>query len=795
MKHFFNFAFRSMLRNKLITLGSITSMVVGILSAFLIYIWVDNELSTDRFHTNSDNIYVTVIQQSQIDKPQLTNGQFDLGINLDKYPQVKKRLRTTFYAENRIKLKKGEEEYPGRGLVTDSTFFDFFDFDLVVGDREEVLKDPTSLILTETMAERIFGNAEPLGQTLYLESDQTAFYEVRAIMKDIPSNSSMNFDFIVPAHAEKFWARASQEFLLMEDGFDKAGFDDEIKHLARKGRQFNESVLSTVAFDDVYFNNQFSSGLFAKYGDLDEVNILILVALVVLLVSVFNFTNLQTTLAHAQLKVRGIKQVNGASRADFVQEFIVNRLIYVGISIGLTFGLFELVKPAYLGFLDISQNFNTIELLTSLSIGVTAFIMFSALLTLLQTSNVVTSQALTGSLTTGKAGRAGKVLTTVQYVFAITLIIVTAVVFKQFSFMQNKELGYEPDDVVSINFFERIPYNFDNPEETAVKELKQTDDYGLVKIELLKIPGVTSFSQGPLPIDGNGQDNPWRLANSEFEYAEVKSLSVDPSYQDVLGFEMLEGRFFSEELDESLQPKLIINKAAKHYWNIDNIEDSKAVGIALGGDNNPFQIIGVTNDFHFEHLSNKVRPMVMIYLNSPEVQFLVKINREIFQSSISGVESLFNSVNPNGTFEYSLLENKLLAQYEREQKLSQIFLLFTFTGLIISSIGLFTFALYETRKRIKEIGIRKVIGANVQQVVGLLSTSFIKWVLLAFLIACPISWYLMSRWLESFANQTTMSWWLFAGAGGATLILALFTVIAQTYVVAIRNPVDSLRYE
>lgn len=770
-------------------------MVVGILSAFLIYIWVDNELSTDKFHANSENIYLTVIQQSQIDKPQMTNGQFDLGINLDKYPQVRKRLRTTFYAENRIKLKKGEEEYPGKGLVTDSTFFDFFDFELITGDKANILKDPTSLILTETMAERIFGKEDPLGQTLYLESDQTAFYEVRAIMKDIPSNSSMNFDFIVPAHAEKFWARASQEFLLMGDGFDKAVFDNEIKHLARKGRQFNESVLSTVAFDDVYFNNQFSSGLFAKYGDRDEVNILILVALVVLLVSVFNFTNLQTTLAHAQLKIRGIKQVNGANRADFVQEFIVNKLLYAGVAIGLTFGLFELVKPAYLGFLDISQNFTTIELLTSLSIAVAAFIMLSALLTISQTSNVVTSQALIGNLRTGKTGRAGKVLTTVQYVFAITLIIVTAVVFKQFSFMQNMELGYAPDDVFSINFFERIPYNFDNPEETAVKESKQADDYRLVKNELLKIPGVTSFSQGPLPIDGNGQANPWKLANSEFEYAEVKSLSVDPSYQDVLGFEMLEGRFFSDHLDESLQPKLIINKAAKDYWGIDNIEDVKAVGIAIGGDNNPFQIIGVTNDFHFEHLSKKVRPMVMIYLNSPEVQFLVKINRENFQSTLTGVESLFNSVNPNGSFEYSLLENKLLAQYEREQKLSQIFMLFTLIGLVISSIGLFTFALYETRKRIKEIGIRKVIGANVQQVVSLLSVSFVKWVFLAFIIACPLSWYFMSEWLANFANQTTLDWWVFVGAGILTLVLALITVVGQTYVAAKRNPVDSLRYE
>ena len=769
-------------------------MVVGILSVFLIYTWVDNELSTDRFHKNVDNLYVTVIQQSPVDKVQMTSGQLDLGINFDQYPQVKKRLRTTFYEENRIKLKKGEEEYPGRGLVADSTFFEFFDFELITGDRAQVLKDPTSIILTEKMAERIFGEVDPLGKTLFLESDQTAFYEVRAIMKDIPSNSSIHFDFVVPAHAEKFWARASQEFLLMEDGFDRAAFENEIKHLARENGRFEESILSTVAFTDIYFSNQFTGSLFVKYGDLDEVSILILVAFVVLFVSVFNFTSLQTTLAYAQLKIRGIKQVNGASRFDFILEFVVNRLIYAGVCIGLTFLLFELVKPAYLEFLEISQNFTTFELLISLTIGVVGFMMLSAFFTAFQTSNVVTAQALMGSLRTGKESKAGKILTTVQYVFAITLIIVTAVVFKQFNYMQNKALGYEPDDVVSINFFERIPYNFDDPEETAVKESKQMDDYRLVKNELLKIPGVRSFSQGPLPIDGSGSAQPWKLANSSFQYSDVQVLFVDPSYQDVLGFEMLEGRFFSDDQDESLQPKLIMNEAAKEYWNIENIEDARLIG-PIGGENNPFQVIGVSNDFHFEHLSKKVRPMIIIYLNHPEVQFLVNINRDDFQSTLSNVESLFTSINPKRIFEYTFLENKLLDQYEREQKLSQIFMLFTLTGLIISSIGLFTFALYETRKRIKEIGIRKVVGANVQQVVSLLSTSFIKWVLLAFLIACPLSWFFMSRWLSNFANQTVLSWWVFVGAGVLTLVLALVTVVGQTYVAAKRNPVDSLRYE
>lgn len=795
MNYHFKFALRQLFRNKLIAFGSLVSMVVGVLSVCLIYIWVDNELSTDRFHKNVDNIYMTVAQQSLIDKAEPIGARQFFNVNFDDYPQVKSVLTTSLYTENRIKLLKEDVEYRGRGLVTDSTFFDFFDFELIEGDRENILKDPASLILTQSMAKKVFGDKDPIGETLYIECDRTGYFEVRGIMKDIPSNSSINFDFMLPSHMHKWWGISSEEFLLMEEGFDKVAFDEAFKDVGRSHQQFKESIISTVAFKDLYFDNHLSRSLFVKFGNRNEVNTLILVALVVLFVSIFNFTNLQTTLSLSQLKTRGIKQVNGATKWDFVFELFVNRLIYSVICVGFTFLLFELVKPYYLGFLEISQNFTTAEFLLSLFIGVTAFVLLSAIVTVFQTSRVLTPQALIGNLNNGKGGNAAKILTTVQYVFAITLIIVTAVVFKQFNYMQNKELGYDAENVVSINFFERVPYNFDNPEITRERELKQREDYNLVKTELLKIPGVTSFSQGPLPVDGSASQMSWKLAKSDFEYSDVNLLTMEPSYKDILGLSMLKGRFFSDSLDKSRQHKVVINKAAMDYWNITDLDDVKVASSSWSGEEDPWVVIGVVDNFHFEHLSQKVEPLVMTFFNDVEKEFLIRLNGASVKETIGSIGALFEQVNPKRVFEYTLLENKVEAQYNREKKLSQIFILFTLIGLLISSIGLFTFALYETRKRIKEIGIRKVIGANVPQVVGLLSASFVKWVLLAFLIACPLSWYFMDAWLADFANQTKLSWWLFAGAGLLTLVLALLTVIGQTYVAAKRNPVESLRYE
>lgn len=795
MKYYFKFALRQLFRNKLIAFGSIASMVVGVLSACLIYVWVDNELSTDRFHENAGNIYLTVAQQSPIDKAEPIGAKLFFNVDYNDYPQVKGVLSTALYNENRMKLVKDDVEYRGRGLVTDSTFFDFFDFELIEGDRENVMKDPTSLVITESMALRIFGENDPIGQTLYLECDRTGYFEVRAIMKDIPSNSSINFDFMVPSHMHDWWGIASQEFLLVEDGFDKESFDDGFKHVGRKHPQFKESIMSTVAFIDIYFDHRFSGDLFVRFGNRDEVNTLILVALIVLFVSIFNFTNLQTTLSLSLLKTRGIKQVNGAGRRDFTIELIVNRLIYSFICMLITFLLFQLVKPFYLGFLEISQNFTTMQLALALVAGVSVFMLISGLFTALQTSSVNTSQALIGDLNKTKSGNASKLLTTVQYVFAITLIIVAAVVFKQFKFMQNKDLGYKTENVVSINFFERVPYNFDNPDITRQREAAQKEDYKLVKSELLKIPGVTAFSQGPLPVEGSVSSMSWKLANSDYEYSDVNLMTLESTYSEILDLEVIQGRFFSDSLDRSRQHKVVINEAAMNYWGLDNIEGAKVASSSWDGEEDPWQVIGVVKDFHFEHLSKKVEPLIMTYFNDVEKEFLVRLNGQRFQETIASIEELFNQVNPKRVFEYTLLENKVAAQYEREKKLSEVFILFTLIGLVISSIGLFTFALYETRKRIKEIGIRKVVGASVEQVVGLLSASFVKWVFLAFLIACPLGYYFMDSWLAGFANQTTLNWWLFAGAGVLTLLLALLTVIGQTYMAARRNPVESLRYE
>ncbi|WP_323757217.1 ABC transporter permease [Roseivirga sp.] len=794
MNYHFKFASRDILKNRLITTGSLISMVIGVLSAFLIYMWVDSELQTDRFHSEVDRIYIPVIQQSAVDNINPISAGLFFRLDYKKYPSVKSKLYTAFYTPERIKLKFDNNEYRGGGLIADSTFFDFFDFKLLVGEPNEILDNPSHIVLTKSFSKKIFGDKDPLGETIYLECDRKGYYQVAGILEDIPSNSTLSFDFLVPSQSQEWWGNSGMEFILTNDSFDQSTFNAEVKEAGRSHPQFKESTLSTVAFSDVYFHHNFSNSILAKHGNMDEVNSLFLVAFVILLVSILNFTNMQSTLMLSQLKTKGIKQVNGATKFDFLLELLASRLLYALLSIVIVFGLFMLVKDAYLRFLGITFGKPLLEVLLIIAIGVFLFTIISTLFSIIQSSKLVTSQALMGQLN-DKKGSTGRILTTIQYVFAIALIIATSVVYKQFKYMQNKDLGYDPNGLVAIKFFDRLPYNFED-EETYKKDLKaQESSYELVRNELLKMPGIISYSQGLMPFDGSASTMSWKLSGSDFEYTETSLMTIDPDYANMLGLEMVAGRFFSDSLDVSRQHKVVINKAAMDYWGITDLSDVKVASSSWDGEDDPWRVIGVVDDFHYAHLSKKIEPAIMVFFRDVDKEFSVRIASKQYKATLERLGALYELVNPSQPFNYTILEDKLQAQYERERKLSEIFMLFTLVGLMISSVGLFTFALYETRKRIKEIGIRKVVGASETQVISLLTSGFLKWVLLAFVIACPLGWYFMNEWLANFASQTELSWWIFAIAGVSAIVLATCTVIGQSYVAAKRNPVEALRYE
>ncbi len=792
MKIHFKYTARIFKKNSLITLASLASIILGVLSSFLIYLWVESELTTDQFHANYDKLYVPVIQQSLEDGKRPINTNLFFNTDYKEFSEVDEVIQTRYISPDRAILKHEESEFRAGGLVTDSTFFEIFDFDLLRGNENNILTNPSNMILTESFAKRIFGDVDPIGKSITLVQKGT--YLVGGILKNIPSNSTISFDYIVPRHSQKMWDSSGLEFILVNNSFDLSSFNKKIEELGRKHPQFKESTLSVIPFSQNYFEQPLDNGLFSKTGDRFAIKTMIFIASIILIISALNFTNMQSTLMLSLFKSNGIKKIHGARNMDFSLEILTSRLIYALLSVSIIFGLYKLIKPSYLKFLELTTNYSWYEELGLIALGCISFIIITTLVSLFQPSRFKSIKNLLAK--TSKAGSAysAKALTTVQYVLAIVLIVASTVVFKQFKYMQNKELGFQPSNLLVAKFFDRVPYNGDF-EEFKKQSEDQKKNYDYLKNELKKIPGIESFSQTELPVDNNVSGMPWKLSKSDFEYQDINLLTADPSFAKTLDVKLLKGRFFSDSLDTERAEKVIINKAAMELWGISDLEEAKLACSVWGGDNKPWQVIGVVENFNYEHLSRKIEPLIIVSFEDFEREFTFRISEERFKSTVSEIAGLYQELYPHREFTYTLLEDTLRAQYEKEKKLSDTFMLFTLVALLLSSLGLFTFALYDTQKRIKEIGIRKVIGASTGQVVSMLSSNFLKWVLLAFIIAIPIAWYAMNEWLSNFANQTQLNWWIFAAAGITATLLALATVIGQSFTAANRNPVNALRHE
>lgn len=790
LKLTFKTASRTLFKEKLTSSMSLLSLVFGALCFHLIYLWINNEVNTNKFHKNLEHIHFATFKSNpDADfSPMVLTDFFDL--NFDEFPHIKASAAVHVYRKNEIKLVTEKVEFPARAFVADSTFFEIFDFKLLVGNVEGALSNPTEIILTQEFARSVFGSANPIGQIVNIQCDNKGTYQVGGIMEDIPSTSSMEFDFIIPRHSEHRWRRLPMEIILTDSFFDLEDFNGQIAKIAQVNPRFPESTLAFFPFESLYLDKPFLFNLFHKYGNSDSIVTMSFIALMILLITMLSFVGLQTTSQLSLNKKTGIKQVIGASKNSLFLEVLVGRLIYLFLATSIAFLLFELVFPLYSSAMEIQIDRNiSLDIFTLFSV-VALIVGISTIIGLLHILRINTIDALRNQLTFLKVPRMQRVLTTIQYLITIVLLVVTSVVFTQYSFMLQKDTGLLTENIISVDFFDMISGNGASEERQQTLMRRK-----YVMNKMLENPNIVSISQGSMPVGASIDQGSWKTIGHSYDYTSQNKVSVDPFYADMLGIEVIAGRFFSDSLDELLPHKAVINEAALKYWNIEDISQAKLANSMWGGEEDPFDIIGVVKDYHYEHLSNTIEPLILLYRSYEDYSFLVKSRPGKEREVLAHLGELYEEINPKGIFQHEMLKDNVDAQYQKEKRVGKTYFAFTLVALLLSSLGLFTFALHETKRRTKEIGIRKINGANTADIVSLFSISFLKSILIAFVIACPVAWVLMSSWLENFAYRTELSWWMFFSAGVLSIIVAMIAVSWQTLTVARRNPVESLRYE
>lgn len=785
-------AIRKFQSNRLLFAGSIVTVCAGALCISLLFSYVNNELTANRFHKQAKDIYMMAFQVSPESQLDPCTPSKSLKFNYKDYPEIEGFVSIRRFMKGQIKVTYQEVTFLPAVLHAESNFFTFFDFKLLVGDKKNILSDPNAAVITEDFARKIFGNRNPVGQVIKVTDNDSKTYTIRGVAKSVPANSSITFDLVLPYPPGTNNRGVGTDFILVNKKFNKDAFEKKIEHVGYS--IFKESKISLVPFNDIYFfenPNFLFKFLFSRFGDKKNVFVLLVIMLVVFVITTLNFCGFQVIQTNAEIKNIGLGKIMGIKRSELFMQKTVELMLLIFISS-------LVVTIAYIEVLPYFNNFAKVLLTPSvweifalnLTIIISLFLLamiYPAIMTL----KIPIIQSLKGKVFSGSFLISQKAIVTIQYTLTIAAIIASLVIFNQVSFMLHKNMGFNSENVIRVGMYKDAPF-VENPDEMRKREAEKQKSYKYLLDQLASNPSITAFVQGDGPIGSNALSS-FKLKDSDKDFLSMKGLFVQPDYLKVTGIQLLEGRFFDPQKDSPRGRKIVINEAAKKYWGIKNIQESRLINDEK--DNIGQEIIGVVKDFNYASLSCRPEPLFISYFLDIRMSFLIKFRDGEVQSGLQFVSKLFKEVNPGEEFSYSFLSDEVAAMHEKEKRLSQVYLVFTLLSLLITALGIFVVAMYDAQRRTKEIGIRKVNGALIGEIMYMLNKDFVKLVFIAFIVACPIAWYAMHQWLQNFAYKTELNWWVFAVAGIVAVAVAVITVSWQSYKAATRNPVESLRYE
>ena len=794
LKSFLKIGLRNLIKQKYYSLISISGLAIGIAASAMIFLWVNYELSYDRFFTNYKNIYRITTESNmggQEFNACLTPSSFAQAFS-ESCPEVKYITRTTKYFDVVLEanMKSFKEK---KAIEADTNFFRVFNFKFIEGSEENPFPTKNSIVLTRTLAKKYFGDERATGKILSKNGKEPLM--VSAVIEDVPPNSHMHFDCVLYFNKGNYWNNFNWlTYVLFKNNFSKKNVtytlqnivDDHIiismaNTFGVTTDQFtaagNKIKLEIQPLKSIHLKSNFI-GEFEANGSMTYVVFFITIGFFILSVAFINYINLSSVYYDNRLTEIGIRKATGATRDKLIYQFLVESFVISITAFILGILIMEVLLPVFKLFLGL--NFNTgfsQNLLFKL-------IIFGAVVLMGMISGIYPATRISGykiiSIISSKqyspiksSFNARSILVVFQYATTIVVIIATILIIKQINFLNNKDLGFKKEQLVVIegaNYLEDKKEIFKNEleEDSRIVSLCYTDTY----------PGNGYSNINTYKVDELSPDKPYVL----------KTIGASPDYFKTFDMKIIEGHDFQT----GDHPEAILNEKAAEIMNLKNPLSDK---ISIGN-NNVFPIVGIVKNFNHDPLNASLDPILILLNDSRSLNFvIIRIAEGDIRDAMDLITNEWNKLSGKMPLEYYFLDSKLQSAYNAEMKAGKVFSIFTVLSIIIACLGMLGMVSFILQKRVKEIGIRKVNGAKVSEVLIMLNRDLVKWVVIAFIIATPIAYYAMHKWLENFAYKTNLSWWIFALAGVLALGIALLTVSWQSWRAATRNPVEALRYE
>lgn len=799
LQHHFRLAIRYLLKHVHTTALNVLGLALGVAVCLTVAIWLERELSFDNFHPEAERIFrLTNTFKSETESFSQAGSNFAHGVYLPR--EVAQITEGCRFIDDLLLVNANEKQFFEENILTaDSNFFHFFGFKLIEGDPQTCLNSPDKIVLTQTIARKYFGTTSPIGKPFKVDEYQ---FMVSAVAADPPDNSHIRFSMAwpvarldqiartewgIPNGLDEEWLGGwPSVYLRLQDPTQRIAAEKAVNAVCRRhsGMAQDSNKMAYTYHLQPLRDIHLGTGL--RYdaennGSKSLVWVFAAVGLVVLLLACINYINLTTAGAMKRARETAVKKVVGATRRFLIGQFFTEALLTSVVAVTLGFGLFQLAMPAFSRLTEQEYDLHFSVARLGLLAGFTGLIaILSGLYPAIALSGFHPANALKGNLLNGISGNAlRQTLVVFQFSMSVALIIGILVIGQQMNFVAGKNLGYQADALLELRYFGNQQVN---------------QQYGAIYHELKKSPHIKNISRHNQGLTG-GLGNGWTTTTNgqgEEVSTSLYRLSTDPEFVKTYDIELAAGRYFSGDFPTDTAKACVVNESAVRTFGWGSAEN--ALGKQFGKGEGAKTVVGVLRDFHFETLHKPVEPLQINFSRSGST-LSIKMDATHLPEAIAYLENSWTTMFPDVPLQYHFVGDNIVQQYLTEARAQKVFNILSGVSLLIACLGLFGLSVFMAERRTKEVGIRKVLGASAAGITGLLAKDFLKLVLVAILLAVPIAWWFMDRWLADFAFRISLQWWVFALAGGIAVAVAFLTVSFQSLKAALANPVRSLRSE